>query len=144
MIPEGETIFQLANEYANGDPDIHLLTNNGGSAEVNAFQRQRPLSCKIRREGFGLTVTEGLWKERPVVANKVGGIPLQIEDGVTGYLVTNTEQCVERVRTILQHPDAAIQLGRRGREVVRRNFLSTANLRNYLRLFHDLTGDPST
>ncbi len=143
--PEGKTIFQLANEYANGDPDIHLLTNSGGSAEVNAFQRQASVILqKSVREGFGLTVTEGLWKERPVVANNVGGIPLQIEDGVTGYLVTNTEQCVERVLTILQHPDAAIQLGRRGREVVRRNFLSTANLRNYLRLFHDLTGGSST
>lgn len=137
--PEGRIFFEQTNAYARGDPDIHLLTNAGGSIEVNAFQRHAAVIVqKSLREGFGLTVTEGLWKERPVVANNVGGISLQIEDGVTGYLVANTDQCVERVLAVFREPDAAIQLGRNGHEVVRSNFLSTANLHNYLRLFNEL------
>lgn len=140
--PEGKTFFEMTSEYARGDPDIHLLTNAGGSIEANAFQRQAAVILqKSLREGFGLTVTEGLWKERPVVANNVGGISLQIEDGVTGYLVANTEQCIERVLAVFREPDTAIQLGRNGHEVVRNNFLSTANLRNYLRLFNELAGN---
>ena len=140
--PEGKTIFQSANEYANGDPNIHLLTNIGGSAEVNAFQRQASVILqKSVREGFGLTVTEGLWKERPVVANKVGGIPLQIEDGVTGYLVTNTEQCVERVLTILQHPDAAISLA----DVVARLYGATSSRRQtFATIFDCFMTSPET
>ncbi|MGZ3581597.1 MAG: glycosyltransferase [Ktedonobacterales bacterium] len=137
--PEGAVFFERTMKYAGDDPDIHLLTNKGGSSEVNAFQRHAAVILqKSLREGFGLTVTEGLWKERPVVAGNVGGIPLQIENGVSGFLIENTDQCVERVLTILRDPDIATQLGRNGRDVVRRNFLSTANLRNYLRLFSEL------
>lgn len=138
--PEGRIFFEQTTRYAGNDPDIHLLTNAGGSIEVNAFQRHASVILqKSLREGFGLTVTEGLWKERPVVANNVGGISLQIEDGVSGYLVSNTQECIERALTVLREPEVALQLGRNGREVVRRNFLSTANLRNYLRLFHELS-----
>lgn len=137
--PEGAIFFEQTKVYAGDDPNVHLLTNKGGSSEVNAFQRQAAVILqKSLREGFGLTVTEGLWKERPVVASNVGGIPLQIENGVTGFLVESTDQCIESVMTILRDPDIAIQLGRNGREVVRRQFLSTANLRNYLRLFNEL------
>lgn len=137
--PEGAIYLEQTKAYAGDDPDIHLLINKGGSIEVNAFQRHATVILqKSLREGFGLTVTEGLWKERPVVAGNVGGIPLQIEDGVTGFLIENTDQCVERVLTILRNRDIAVQLGRNGRDEVRRNFLSTANLRNYLRLFTDL------
>lgn len=140
--PEGQVFFHLTSEYARGDPDIHLLTNTGGSVEVNAFQRHATVILqKSVREGFGLTVTEGLWKERPVVANNVGGIPLQIADGVTGYLVADTDQCIERVLTLLRNPELALRLGRNGHEVVRHSFLSTANLHNYLRLFNDLNGN---
>ena len=138
--PEGRVFFELTKEYAASDPDIHLLANAGGSIEVNAFQRHAAVILqKSVREGFGLTVTEALWKARPVVANNVGGIPLQIEEGVSGYLVTNTDQCIERVRAILSDVESATELGRNGQEAVRRNFLSTANLRNYLRLFNNLT-----
>jgi trehalose synthase len=137
--PEGRTYFEQTAAYAGHDPDIHLLTNSGGSVEVNAFQRHAAVILqKSLREGFGLTVTEGLWKFRPVVAGDVGGIPLQIQDGVTGYLIGNTDQCIERVLTVLRDPDGAAQLGYNGHEVVRRKFLSTANLRNYLRLFTEL------
>lgn len=138
--PEGQQFFALTKDYAGSDPDIHLLTNAGGSIEVNAFQRHAAVILqKSVREGFGLTVTEAMWKSRPVVANNVGGIPLQIEDGVSGYLVTKTDQFIERARSILGEPERARELGWNGHETVRRNFLSTANLRNYLRLFNNLT-----
>ena len=137
--PEGSTILERVRDYSGSDPDIHLLTNAGGSLEVNAFQRHAAVVLqKSLREGFGLTVTEALWKARPVVAGNVGGIPLQIDDGVTGYLTSTTDQCVERVLSVLREPAVARQLGCNGREVVRRNFLSTANLRNYLQLFDQL------
>ena len=137
--PEGAIFFEHTRAYAGDDPDIHLLTNKGGSAEVNAFQRHASVILqKSLREGFGLTVTEGLWKARPVVAGNVGGIPLQIENGVSGFLIENTDQCVEYVLTILRNPDVGTQLGRNGHETVRHKFLSTANLHNYLRLFNEL------
>jgi len=140
--PEGQVVLEMAKEHAGSDPDIYLLTNTGGSLEVNAFQRHAAVTLqKSVREGFGLTVTEALWKASPVVANNVGGIPLQIEDGISGYLVTNTEQCIERTRSLLSDPAKATELGQNGHEVVRHNFLSTANLRNYLRLFNSLTAN---
>ncbi len=143
--PEGMEYFQRTKDYAAGDPDIHLLSNldGVGNVEVNAFQRHASVILqKSLREGFGLTVAEGLWKERPVVGGKVGGIPLQIEDGVTGYLVESVEQCAARVLEILRDPTAASALAAHGRERVRQRFLSTANLRNYLTLFRDLAAQP--
>jgi trehalose synthase len=93
---------------------------------------------KSLREGFGLTVTEALWKERPVIGGDVGGIPLQIQDGATGYLVASVEECISRAAEILRRPLAAAEMGKRGHETVRRKFLSTVNLRNYLGLFHQV------
>jgi trehalose synthase len=86
-------------------------------------------------------VAEGLWKNKPVIGGNVGGIPLQIEDGRTGYLVSSIEQCTDRALEILRHPDQARAVADHGREHVRHNFLSTANLRNYLRLFNELAGN---
>lgn len=135
--PEGEEYYRRAVKHAGNDPDIHILLNAHGSSEVNAFQRRADVILqKSLREGFGLTVTEGLWKARPVVASNVGGIPMQIEDGVSGYLVGSVDQCVERVLNVFRAPEAAVEMGARGRERVRRQFLSTANLANYLRLFN--------
>jgi trehalose synthase len=137
--PEGTEYYQRTLDYAGNDPDIHVLINTGGPLEVNAFQRLATVVLqKSLREGFGLTVTEALWKERPVIGGDVGGIPLQIRDGISGYLVSSVQECIERAVDILRHPLAAAELGRRGRETVRRKFLSTANLRNYLALFHEL------
>lgn len=137
--PEGERYYRRTLEAAGNDPSIHVLLNAGGSAEVNAFQRRAAVVLqKSLREGFGLTVTEALWKARPVVASRVGGIPLQITDGETGYLVESVEETADRVLEILREPDEAVELGRRGHEVVRQKFLSTANLINYLKLFNDL------
>jgi trehalose synthase len=135
--------YQRTINYADHDPDIHLLSNldGVGNLEVNAFQRHATVVLqKSLREGFGLTVSEGLWKGRPVIGGNVGGIPLQIQDGETGYLVNGIDECAERTLRILRGPDDARAMAERGREAVRHNFLSTANLRNYLRLFNELAG----
>jgi trehalose synthase len=142
--PEGMEYHRRTRDYADNDPDIHLLSNldGVGNVEVNAFQRCATVVLqKSLREGFGLTVAEGLWKQRPVIGGNVGGIPLQIQDTETGYLVNSIEEATERTLQILRDPQAAEQMAARGREVVRHNFLSTANLRNYLRLFNELAGN---
>ena len=134
--PEGWAWYERTVRRAGEDMDIKVRTNlNGvGNVEVNAFQRAaRVIVQKSVREGFGLSVTEGLWKARPVVAGNVGGIPLQIIDGETGYLVNTVEECAGRVLHLLRNPEKAEEMGRRGREAVRRQFLITRNLRDYLR-----------
>ena len=143
--PEGMEYYQRTRDHAGDDPDIHLLSNldGVGNVEVNAFQRTATVILqKSLREGFGLTVAEGLWKSRPVIGGNVGGIPLQIEDGVTGYLVSNVEECTDRTLAVMRHPDRAKSMTERGREAVRHKFLSTGNLRNYLNLFNSLSGTP--
>ena len=95
--------------YADGDPDIKILNNlnNVGAIEVNAFQSQSDVCLqKSIREGFGLTVTEALWKGRPTVAGNVGGIPLQIEDGESGFLVDSPEECAQRCTRDPRRPGA--------------------------------------
>jgi trehalose synthase len=141
--PEGMEYYQRTKDYAGDDPDVHLLSNldGVGNVEINAFQREATVVLqKSLREGFGLTVTEGLWKSRPVIGGNVGGIPLQIEDGETGFLVSSVEECTGRVLELMRDPRRARAMGERGREDVRHKFLSTANLRNYLNLFSDLAG----
>jgi trehalose synthase len=136
--PEGWEFFNSTMAYAGGDPDIHILNNlnNVGAIEVNAFQSQADVIIqKSTREGFGLTVTEALWKARPVIAGDVGGIPLQVKDGETGYLVSSAEECAERALEILRHPDLGKQLGRSGKEHVRKHFLTPRLLRDWLRIF---------
>ena len=107
-----------------------------GGVEVGAFQAVTDVVVqKSTREGFGLTVTEGLWKGKPVVGENVGGITLQLINGETGYLVDSTEECAERVLHLLSHSEDAARMGAAGREHVRRNSLSTRHLRDYLQLF---------
>lgn len=144
--PEGWAWYERTVRRAGEDYDIHILSNlNGvGNVEVNAFQRgARVIVQKSVREGFGLVVSEGLWKGRPVVAGNVGGIPLQIIQGRTGYLISTTEECAERTLYLLRHPEIAAEMGRAGREHVREHFLITRYLRDYLRVFNDL-GMPSS
>jgi len=139
--PEGMEYYQRTKEYAEDDPNIHLLSNldGVGNIEVNAFQQAASVVMqKSLREGFGLTIAEGLWKGKPVIGGNVGGIPLQIEDGVTGYLVESVEEASTAALTIMRDRDKARRMGEIGREVVREKFLTTSNLRNYLRLFNDL------
>jgi trehalose synthase len=141
--PEGMEYFQKTFEYAGGDEDIKILSNlnNVGAIEVNAFQSQSDICLqKSIREGFGLTVTEALWKGRPTVAGNVGGIPLQIEDGVSGFLVNSPQECAERCLEILRDPGLGKQLGREGKEHARRNFLTPRLLRDWLNLVGELDG----
>ena len=140
--PEGWAWYERTVRRAGEDYDIHILSNlNGvGNVEVNAFQRAQVVIQKSVREGFGLVVSEALWKGRPVVAGKVGGIPLQLIDGQTGYLVSTTEECAERVSALLGDPELADGMGAAGREFVRERFLMTRYLRDYLRIFRTLVG----
>ena len=140
--PEGWTYYEQTVEAAGGDPDVHILLNirnDIGDLEVNAFQTGAQVVVqKSLREGFGLSVTEALWKGRPVVGGKVGGIPLQVVHGKTGYLVTSPAECAKWILHLLQHPDRAEQLGQQGREHVRRNYLITRYMRDYMRVFRGL------
>jgi trehalose synthase len=136
--PEGWEFFNSTIAYADGDRDIHILNNlnNVGAIEVNAFQSQADVMIqKSTREGFGLTVAEALWKARPFIGGDVGGIPLQVQDGETGFLVSSPEQCAERTLTVLREPDLGKQLGRTGKEHVRKHFLTPRLLRDWLRIF---------
>jgi trehalose synthase len=144
--PEGWDYYSRTVAYAAGDPDVYILSNlnNIGSVEVNAFQVHSNAAIqKSTREGFGLTVTEALWKTRPMVASRVGGIVAQIQDGETGWLVDPhlPEECADACREILGDPAAARQRALRGKEYVRRNFLMPRLLRDWLVLFNLLAGN---
>ena len=139
--PEGWEFFNSTQRHAEGDPDIKILNNlnNVGAIEVNAFQSQADVCMqKSTREGFGLTVTEALWKGRATIGGDVGGIPLQIENGVSGYLVSSPEEAADRTIEILRDPELAKRLGRAGKEHARENFLTPRLLRDWLDLFHEL------
>ncbi len=141
--PEGWEIYRQVRQTASGDPGIHIFTNLTGvsNVEVNAFQRlSQVVLQKSIREGFGLVVSESLWKGTPVVAGRAGGIPLQVQDGVSGFLVTTVEECAERIVWLLRHPEEARAFGARGREHVRRHFLLPRLIADELRLAADLLG----
>jgi trehalose synthase len=142
--PEGWDYWNKTVAYADNDPDIFILSNfnNVGSVEVNAFQvHSRVVIQKSVREGFGLTVSEALWKARPTVAGKVGGIVVQIEDGVTGWLVSSPEECAAACVEALADPAAARTRALAGKEHVRRHFLTPRLLRDWLALFNRLSGN---
>lgn len=139
--PEGWEFFEMTAAHAADDPDIKILNNfnNVGAIEVNAFQVQADvLIQKSTREGFGLTVSEGLWKGRPFIGGAVGGIPLQIVDGESGFLVDSAESCAQRSLEILGDPSRAYAMGLTGKERVRREFLTPRLLRDWLELFNRL------
>jgi trehalose synthase len=142
--PEGWDYYNRTVEYAGDDPDIFILSNmnNVGAVEVNAFQVHSAVTIqKSIKEGFGLTVAEALWKGRPMVAGRVGGIVTQIEDGVTGWLVDSAATCAEACCEILADPAAARERAIRGKEQVRRRFLTPRLLRDWLVLFNRLSGN---
>jgi trehalose synthase len=144
--PEGWDFFNATIAHAEGDPDIHILNNfnNVGAIEVNAFQSHADvLIQKSTREGFGLTVSEAIWKARPFIGGNVGGIPLQVEDGVSGFLVDTVEECADRALRVLQDPGLGQRLGRAGKEHVRRHFLMPRLLRDWLRMITALEGQGS-
>lgn len=140
--PEGWEYYNRTVDYAHGDRDISILTNlnNVGGLEVNAFQVHANMVIqKSTREGFGLTVTEAMWKARPTIGGDTGGITLQIEDGVTGYLVRSPAECAHSMREIMDQPSAARAMAQRGKEHVRAEFLTPRLLRDWLRILTDLT-----
>lgn len=142
--PEGAEWYERTVKYSQGDRDVHVLTNfdGVGDREVNAFQRAFTVAMQLSiKEGFGLSVTEALWKGVPVVARRAGGIPLQVIDGVTGYLVASRDEAARRVVGLLKRPWLARLLGHNGREHVKRNFLITRLLKDYLRMQIDLVGE---
>jgi trehalose synthase len=142
--PEGWDYYNQTVEYAAGDPDVYILSNlnNVGSVEVNAFQvHSSAVIQKSIREGFGLTITEALWKTRPTVAGAVGGIVAQIQNGETGWLVDSSAECAEACIEILRDRTEARQRALRGKEYVRRHFLTPRLLRDWLVLFNRLLGN---
>jgi trehalose synthase len=137
--PEGEAVLSEVREAAGGDPDIHILNLPPWSAlEINAIQQASTIVIqKSLREGFGLTVTEALWKKKPVVASAVGGIPVQVIHKHTGMLAHSVEGTAYQVRFLLANPAIAEKLGEQGHNHVRENFLVTSSLRRTLTLmFH--------
>jgi trehalose synthase len=139
--PEGWEFYNQTVAYASGDGDIFILSNlnNVGSVEVNAFQvHSQAVIQKSIKEGFGLTVSEALWKARPTVGGAVGGIPSQIRDGETGWLVGSSTECAEACVEILGDPPAAKLRAAAGKEHVRAHFLTPRLLRDWLVLFNGL------
>ncbi len=138
--PEGETVLNEVKEYALDDPDIRiLLLPPFSDKDINALQRIATVVLqKSLREGFGLTVSETMWKGKPVIGGATGGIPLQITHGVTGFLVHSVEGAAFRIRQLLNNPEMAKRMGENAREFVRKNFLMTRQIRDYLSLWYSM------
>jgi trehalose synthase len=135
--PEGAMVLKEVLHEAQGDPDIKVLELPAWAPlEVNALQRASTIVLqKSLREGFGLTVSEALWKKKPVVASAVGGIPTQVIHKHTGLLAHSVEGTAYQIRFLLSHPEIATKLGEQGHAHVKENFLITQNLKRYLTLF---------
>jgi trehalose synthase len=134
--PEGEIVLNEVSSEANDDPDIHILLLPADSHRViNALQRAATFIIqKSLKEGFGLTVTEGLWKGKAVIGGDTGGIRLQVVNHHTGFLVNTPEGAALRIRYLMHHPEKAQEMGLKGKEFVRENFLVTRHVREYLSL----------
>jgi trehalose synthase len=134
--PEGEAVLQEVREAAEDDPDLHvLLLPADAHRTINALQRCADIVLqKSLREGFGLTVSEALWKGKPVIGGDTGGIRLQVINHHTGFLVNSPEGAALRMRYLLRRQAMREEMGGKGREFVRENFLLTRHLREYLTL----------
>ena len=138
--PEGDIVVNEVKLAAEDDPDIHILLLPGDAHKtINALQRAADIVIqKSVKEGFGLTVTEGLWKGKPVIGGNVGGIRKQIVNWQTGFLVNTPEGAAYRIRYLLQNRDKMQEMGREAKEFVREKFLITRHLREYLTLIYSL------
>lgn len=143
--PEGERVLKEIREVAQGDPDIFILDlPPDASRTINALQRGADIIVqKSVKEGFGLTVTEALWKMKPVIGGNTGGIRIQVINYYTGYLVNTPEGAANRLRYLLQDPEKGKELGIAGKRLVKENFLITRHLREYLTLMATLR-DPQS
>jgi len=144
--PESEKVLEEVRERASGNPDIHiLLIPPESDIEINALQRASTVILqKSIKEGFGLTVTEALWKGKPVVASAVGGIQLQVKNKLTGLLCHSVEGAAYAVKRLLSNKEYAAWLGKNAREHVRQNFLITRHLKDYMLLFISLYNPSDT
>jgi trehalose synthase len=138
--PEGDAVLNEVREYAAGDPAILiLLLAPFSDRDINALQRAATVVIqKSLKEGFGLTVAEAMWKEKPVLGGAVGGIPSQIVHGSTGFLAYSVDGAAFRIRQFLNNPAMAKRMGEAGREYVRNNFLITRQIRDYLAVWYSL------
>ncbi|MCL7486546.1 MAG: glycosyltransferase [Desulfobulbaceae bacterium] len=138
--PEGEVVLQEVRDAAAGDPDIHiLLLPPDAHKTINALQRAADIVLqKSIKEGFGLTVTEAMWKGKPVIGGDTGGIQLQVINFNTGFRVNTPEGAALRIRYLLHQPAKMREMGNKAREFVRDNFLLTRHLREYLTLILSL------
>jgi trehalose synthase len=139
--PESDRVLAEVREAAGRDPDILVLDlPSSAPLAINALQRAATIVMqKSTREGFGLTVAEAMWKGKPVIGGRVGGIPLQILDGITGYTVASPAEAAARAEHLLEHPELMRTMGARGHERVRQNFLIIRHLHDYLSLLVRLT-----
>lgn len=142
--PEGEVVYKRIRGYARGEgeDDIFLLVNlDDNDTAVNAFQTASDVVLqKSIREGFGLTVTEAMWKGAVVIGGDVGGITIQIEDGVNGFRVSSSEEAAEKIIYLLHSPEHKAQMSQAAHESVRSRYLMPHKLRNYLKLFQRAIG----
>jgi trehalose synthase len=138
--PEGEIVLKEVKEYTSNDPDIYVLLLPAFSdKDINALQRVATIVLqKSVKEGFGLTVSEAMWKGKPVIGGAVGGISLQIIHGITGFLVNSIEGAAFRIRQLLNSPEMARKMGESAREYVRKNFLITRQIRDYLSIWYSM------
>ncbi len=134
--PEGQAVLEEVRSEANADPDVHiLLLPPDADLTINALQRRADIVLqKSVKEGFGLTVTEAMWKGNPVIGGDTGGIRLQVVNHHTGFLVSSPEGAALRTRYLLQHPEKVQEMGTKAKQFVRENFLITRHLREYLSL----------
>lgn len=141
--PEGEIVLNEVKQHAADDPDIRiLLLPPFSDKDINALQRAATVVVqKSLKEGFGLTVSEAMWKGKPVIGGAVGGIPLQVVHGVTGFLVHSVEGAAFRIRQFLNNPEMGRRMGERAREFVRNNFLITRQMRDYLSIWYSLESE---
>jgi len=137
--PEGVEVLEETKERAGKDPDIHILLLPQNDIDINALQRASTVIVqKSLKEGFGLTVSEALWKAKPVVASYAGGIPLQVAHKYSGLLCRSIDGAAFAVKQFLNSPGYAQKLGRNGHEHIKNNFLLTRHLKNYILLFLSL------
>ena len=140
--PEGREIYERLTQKVRTNKDITLVIGDN-RVFVNSLQRASSVIVqKSLREGFGLTVAEAMWKGKPVIASNVGGLPFQVVDGETGFLVDphDLKDCADKTVMLLKDPELAREMGRKGKERVKENFLITRHLADYIDLYNDLMG----
>jgi len=139
--PEGWIFFEKVARHAGEDEDIHFLTNikGVGDIEVNVFQRIADLGLHTAtREGFGLVISEIMWKEKPVVGRPAGGVKIQVDDGVNGYLVWDVDELAAKALDLLQNDEKRYYMGKKAKEKVKEKFLITSHLMRYLKVFKEV------